>query len=449
MMFISYAQNFEDVMLWRALKHIKNGFYIDIGAWSPDLDSVTRAFYERGWKGINIEPNPVFHAQLQEKRPKDINLKYATSNISGSLEMNFIENPGLSTLDEAIAKQHEKSGWGLKKREVDVTTLAEIWKQNIPHGQDIHFLKVDVEGLEEATIRGNDWNQNRPWIVLIEATLPMSQVESHQAWEPLLLESGYLFSYADGLNRFYIAEEHGDLLPAFKYPPNVFDDFVMATQAEATAYAEVIEARAQQAEANAQATEARAQRAETHAHAAEARAQHAEARARAFEARAQQAEAHAQANEERARRAEAYAQASDTRAQQAEQALLDSTRQIAALLSSRSWRMTAPLRRAANLARRMKSVIIGRRVMSDIKRHSKAALYRLGNWAMKNPPIKHGCLVIVNHMPALKSRLRRIINNPQHDMPNRSEYGTDPISTHKRHSQRAHYFHKLLVNGKR
>jgi len=45
-------------MLWRALKHIERGFYIDVGAWSSDLDSVTRAFYEHGWRGINVEPNP-------------------------------------------------------------------------------------------------------------------------------------------------------------------------------------------------------------------------------------------------------------------------------------------------------------------------------------------------------------------------------------------------------
>lgn len=50
MRFTSYAQNFEDVMLWRALKHIKNGFYIDIGGRYPDLDSVTLAFYENNWK---------------------------------------------------------------------------------------------------------------------------------------------------------------------------------------------------------------------------------------------------------------------------------------------------------------------------------------------------------------------------------------------------------------
>ena len=49
---ISYAQNFEDVMLWRALKHVERGFYIDIGAQDPVVDSVSLAFYEQGWRGV-------------------------------------------------------------------------------------------------------------------------------------------------------------------------------------------------------------------------------------------------------------------------------------------------------------------------------------------------------------------------------------------------------------
>ena len=43
--FVSYAQNFEDVMLWRALKHVENGYYVDIGAQDPVFDSVSLAFY--------------------------------------------------------------------------------------------------------------------------------------------------------------------------------------------------------------------------------------------------------------------------------------------------------------------------------------------------------------------------------------------------------------------
>lgn len=41
-------------MLKRALKDIDCGFYIDIGANDSEIDSVTKAFYDEGWRGINI-----------------------------------------------------------------------------------------------------------------------------------------------------------------------------------------------------------------------------------------------------------------------------------------------------------------------------------------------------------------------------------------------------------
>lgn len=46
-MMISYAQNFEDVMLERAFADLEIGFWVDVGAWDPDTDSVTRHFYDR------------------------------------------------------------------------------------------------------------------------------------------------------------------------------------------------------------------------------------------------------------------------------------------------------------------------------------------------------------------------------------------------------------------
>jgi hypothetical protein len=50
MIFTSYAQNFEDVLLWAALKDVNSGFYIDIGVQDPEKDSVSLAFYEKGWR---------------------------------------------------------------------------------------------------------------------------------------------------------------------------------------------------------------------------------------------------------------------------------------------------------------------------------------------------------------------------------------------------------------
>lgn len=74
MTFISYAQNFEDIRLWRALKHVEKGLYIDVGANHPTADSVTRAFYDRGWSGINVEPVPSYYHALCQERPRDTNL---------------------------------------------------------------------------------------------------------------------------------------------------------------------------------------------------------------------------------------------------------------------------------------------------------------------------------------------------------------------------------------
>jgi len=251
MSFTTYAQNFEDVMLWRALKHIEDGFYIDVGAWSPDLDSVTRAFYERGWRGINVEPNPAFHAQLRARRPRDINMLLAVSDTSGTQIMNFLSNSGLSTLDETIAQEHARAGWTIDKQVVEVITLATLWEQHVPVGQSVHFLKVDVGGFEEAVLRGNDWSKYRPWIVVVEATLPVSQQESHDAWEPLILNAGYHFTYADGLNRYYVANEHAELLPAFRCPPNVFDGFKSNLQKQTEARANEAEDKVQEAQARA------------------------------------------------------------------------------------------------------------------------------------------------------------------------------------------------------
>jgi len=75
---VSYAQNFEDVMLARVFKgREKPGFYIDVGAMDPTDGSTTRHFYDLGWHGINIEPDSRFYERLVANRTRDINLNVA------------------------------------------------------------------------------------------------------------------------------------------------------------------------------------------------------------------------------------------------------------------------------------------------------------------------------------------------------------------------------------
>lgn len=227
MSFVSHAQNFEDVMLWRALKHIEKGFYIDVGANDPNQDSVTKAFYERGWRGINLEPVPQWFEKLERERLRDINLQVAAGAEQGELTLYELADTGLSTLDLTIAERHEvERGYIKFERVVPVKTLTQICQEY--HAAPIHFLKVDVEGAEKQVLDGLDFSIIRPWIILVESTLPSTQVEDYEEWEPILLQANYDYVYFDGLNRFYVAHEHKELISSFRAPPNCFDDIKLS-----------------------------------------------------------------------------------------------------------------------------------------------------------------------------------------------------------------------------
>ena len=59
------------------------------GAGDPVIDSVTKAFSERGWRGVNIEPVEASFHKLREDRPDDINLQAVVGDCEG--EVPFFE----------------------------------------------------------------------------------------------------------------------------------------------------------------------------------------------------------------------------------------------------------------------------------------------------------------------------------------------------------------------
>jgi FkbM family methyltransferase len=229
MSFVSYAQNFEDVLLWRALSDVSGGCYVDVGAQDPDIDSVSRAFHERGWHGIHIEPNAAYARALRLKRPGDTVLECALGASAGSLVLHEIASTGLSTLDPVLARQHAEQGFEVKPRTVPVRTLDAVFDEL--GSPEVHWLKIDVEGLEGEVLQG--WQQStvRPWVVVIESTRPLSREQSHASWEALILAKGYDFAWFDGLNRYYVHESRRDRIARLAIPPNVFDGFELAGQA--------------------------------------------------------------------------------------------------------------------------------------------------------------------------------------------------------------------------
>lgn len=224
---VSYAQNGEDVVLARAFANVRQGFYVDVGAGHPVFDSVTKHFYELGWQGINVEPLAEEIELLAKDRPRDINLELALSDRPGttSIFAGPPENRGSSTVDQALVESYRLRGQEFEERTAIVSTLQDVLDEHAD--RPIDFLKIDVEGHEEFVLRGVDLSVWHPRVIVVEATRPNSQVQSHEAWEPLLLSNGYEFQLFDGLNRFYVRDEDlEELGPVLSSPANVLDDYV-------------------------------------------------------------------------------------------------------------------------------------------------------------------------------------------------------------------------------
>lgn len=349
-------------MLWRALKHIEKGCYVDVGAQHPVIDSVSKAFHDRGWRGVHIEPVPEYARLLRQDRPDETVLEVALSDIEGTLELNVIPETGLSTAVDAYARRHHtEQGFDCRRIRVPVLTLKSALQPLV--GKDVHWLKIDVEGLEGQVLKGWDSQALRPWVMVIEATIPNSTETDYASWDPILTAANYQFVYFDGLNRFYVAKEHAGLALAFSSPPNVFDDVLLT--ANSTICRELVTS--YQVRENELTTQA------------EAHVAQAEARVAQTEAHVAQAEAH----------------------------VVQIENQLRDVLNSRSWRVTMPLRLIVSELRRVKAAI-----SIAPQRLGKSLLRRLGLWVLRHPMLEQAALGVFDLMPGIKHHLHHIVRGP-------------------------------------
>jgi hypothetical protein len=190
--------------------------------------------------------------------------------VHGEIDLWECDVRGWSTADASVIALHTENGHKGEFHKVALLPLSEICATNVT--SEIHFLKIDVEGFEKSVIDGMDFSRFRPWIVVVEATRPNSIEEMHIEWEAVVLANAYQLAYMDGLNRFYVANEHVELLPKLRYPPNVFDNYISFHQLYTENSAEQANDRAQQAENRAQQAEIKAQQASNHAQKADQQA---------------------------------------------------------------------------------------------------------------------------------------------------------------------------------
>lgn len=226
---ICYTRNFEDVLIQRVFSNIPVGFYMDVGANLPVIDSNTYGLYSTGWSGVAIEPllpEPT-RQSWQDVRPRDALIQEAVGSHVGELDFHVFDISQISTgSKDSIELWHANGVEPTHVKVVQQTTLNEVMNKHASV-KEWHLLCIDVEGMEFEVLKGLDWQKHRPWLVILEATQPGTPTPNHQEWEPYLLEQGYAFAYFDAVNRYYVVQEHSDLLQHFKMPPNVWDGFRM------------------------------------------------------------------------------------------------------------------------------------------------------------------------------------------------------------------------------
>lgn len=181
----SFSSLNEDNIIDWLTGYKKLGTYIDIGANHPDHNNNTKLFYDRGWRGINIEPDKAGYLLFEDTRPDDINLNTGV----GTGEMVYFE--GASTAAGNTFNEEEAEKRNLRAgQKIKLMPLSEIFKANKLTSVD--FISIDVEKFEDNVLESNDWNKYKADVLCIEGFS-----------YPYLEQFGYKRVFWDGGNSYY------------------------------------------------------------------------------------------------------------------------------------------------------------------------------------------------------------------------------------------------------
>jgi len=223
--FISFSQNYEDVILRRIFNLKSKGTFVDVGAFHPFFNSNTYYFYNKGWRGLNIDMDDVNIKEFIRLRGEDLNMNIPISDKNEKIDTYIIKNSSRSSIIKEIANINLKKDEIIVQSKQEAKTLNTVLENNDIN--DIDFISIDVEGAEDKVLKGFDIQKYSPKIIIIESVFPQSsEIKSDEA-QKTLQSSNYFPFYFDGINKFYCYEKNLEKYKGFvEIPPNYFDNFI-------------------------------------------------------------------------------------------------------------------------------------------------------------------------------------------------------------------------------
>jgi FkbM family methyltransferase len=169
----SYSQVGEDIIvnyLFNSLKIAKLS-YLDIGVNHPVISNNTYFFYNRGSRGVCVEPDPHLFNIVKETRKNDVVLNCGIGfEESGSSAFYAFpkEYSGWNTFSLAEAKIRENES-GIK---IQNTSLVQLRSINNIIAENFktypNYISIDVEGLDLEILQSFDFEKYKPEIFCVE-----------------------------------------------------------------------------------------------------------------------------------------------------------------------------------------------------------------------------------------------------------------------------------------
>lgn len=169
---VSYSQSGEDVIVNYLFNtyNITNPTYLEIGTNYPIKCNNTFYFYNRGSRGVCIEPDSEMYKVIKKVRPHDtvLNVGIGISDVKEAIFYLFPgEVNGWSTFSKEEAELREKKS-GIKPKEVivplrSINSVIEQYFNPWPN-----FISLDVEGLDLQILRSMDFDRFKPEVICVE-----------------------------------------------------------------------------------------------------------------------------------------------------------------------------------------------------------------------------------------------------------------------------------------
>ena len=207
--FFNNSQFGEDKKIIKIFDGKKNGTYLDVGCFHPIRQNNTYLMYKNGWRGLNIDLNPLSIELFNIARPDDINICAAVSGNKSTKELFFDHE--LSSLN-TLSKNHTKfinKAFGiknLKKKKIKTRKLNEILIKN--KFKVIDFMNIDIEGHEIDVLKNFNFKIFNIKVICIEIVnydhySKNIKIEKSKIFK-LLKKNGYSLNFKSYVNYIFV-----------------------------------------------------------------------------------------------------------------------------------------------------------------------------------------------------------------------------------------------------